>query len=95
MNGVFTDHEQRDGEVLPAAGLHGAEDGSHDGAADAHEGDHHDEPADGHRLRHHHAAARLWLLLARVMAARSAAKQYLNSNTSHLQLFLKSEITET
>ena len=45
-----TYHEEGDGEVLPAAGLHGPEDGAHHGAADAHEGDHHDEPADRHGL---------------------------------------------
>ena len=38
---------------------HGAEDGTDDSAANAHEGDHDDEPADRHRLRHRDSATRL------------------------------------
>ena len=45
--------------MLPPGCLHGAKDGPHHGAADAHEGDHDDEPADADGLADHHAAARL------------------------------------
>ena len=43
---MFTYHEEGDCEVLTAGGLHGAEDGSHDGTADPHERDHYHEPPD-------------------------------------------------
>ena len=48
--------------MLPARGLHRTKDGSHHGAADAHEGDHDDEPADADCLADHHPAAGLGVL---------------------------------
>ena len=45
--------------MLSSRGFKCTQDSAHDGAADAHEGDHHDEPPDGDGLSDQDAAARL------------------------------------